>query len=50
MSDTQASMREYRFLDDKRKTGGLSVEEEQRWQYLGVSLGIVAGDPAATHG
>src|SRR5438552_469947 len=42
MSDTQAAMREFRFLDDKRKTGGLSEPEEHRWLELGGQLGITA--------
>ena len=33
-------MREFRFLDEKRKTNGLTQVEEQRWQELGASLGI----------
>src|SRR3990167_1778179 len=40
MSDTQAAMREFRFLDEKRKTNGLTPPEETRWQELGASLGI----------
>lgn len=40
MSDTQAAMREFRFLDEKRKTNGLTQVEEQRWQELGSALGI----------
>jgi hypothetical protein len=40
MSDTQAAMREFRFLDDKRKTSGLQAQEEQRWQELAQALGI----------
>src|SRR6478672_1337742 len=40
MSDTQAAMREFRFLDDKRKTSGLLPQEEQRWQELAQALGI----------
>src|SRR4051812_12767312 len=40
MSDTQAAMREFRFLDDKRKTSGLLPVEEQRWQELANGLGI----------
>ena len=34
MSDTQAAMREFRFLDDKRRAAGLSASEEQRWTEL----------------
>src|SRR3954465_14202834 len=40
MSDTSAAMREFRFLDDKRKQGGLSPSEEQRWGELRQSLGL----------
>lgn len=40
MSDTQAAMREFRFLDDKRKTNGLTPTEEQRWRELASSLGV----------
>src|ERR1043165_1002617 len=40
MSDTQAAMREFRFLDEKRKTSGLLPQEEQRWQELAHGLGI----------
>ena len=40
MSDTQAAMREFRFLDEKRKTSGLLPQEEQRWQELAAHLGI----------
>ena len=42
MSDAQA-MREFRFLDEKRKTNGLTPAEEQRWSELGASLGIDTG-------
>ena len=35
-------MREFRFLDDKRKGGGLSPIEEQRWIDLGGQLGMTA--------
>src|SRR5687768_16643379 len=42
MSDTQAAMREFRFLDDKRKGGGLSQIEEHRWIELGGQLGMSA--------
>src|SRR5205814_500293 len=49
MSDTRAAMREFRFLDDKRKQGGLSAAEEQRWTELRHSLGLpeAAPDPDA---
>lgn len=40
MSDTQAAMHEFRFLDEKRKTDGLTQSEEMRWQELGAALGI----------
>src|SRR6185295_1352808 len=40
MSDTRAAMREFRFLDDKRKQGGLSPSEEQRWGELRQGLGL----------
>ncbi|HEX4621926.1 MAG TPA: hypothetical protein VH208_10205, partial [Myxococcaceae bacterium] len=40
MSDTQAAMREFRFLDDKRRAAGLSATEEQRWAELRQALGI----------
>jgi hypothetical protein len=40
MSDTQAAMREFRFLDDKRKTNGLTAPEEQRWYELAAQLGV----------
>ncbi len=33
-------MREFRFLDEKRKTNGLNMYEEQRWQGLAAYLGI----------
>ncbi len=40
MSDTQAAMREFRFLDEKRKTNGLTPAEDLRWQDLAASLGV----------
>jgi len=40
MSDTRAAMREFRFLDDKRRQGGLSSAEEERWGELRHALGI----------
>src|SRR4051812_34018820 len=40
MSDTRAAMREFRFLDDKWKQGGLSPAEEQRWGELRQALGL----------
>ena len=33
-------MREFRFLDEKRKMNGLTPPEEVRWQELGAALGI----------
>src|SRR5687768_13327601 len=49
MSDTQAAMREFRFLDDKRKQGGLAPIEEQRWLELRAHLGFAeAAVPANT--
>ncbi|MDX2013972.1 MAG: hypothetical protein SFW67_27490 [Myxococcaceae bacterium] len=33
-------MREFRFLDDKRKTNGLTPQEEQRWYELAAHLGV----------
>src|SRR5687768_14864706 len=39
MSDTRIAMREFRFLDEKRKTSGLSSTEEQRWTELRQALG-----------
>lgn len=33
-------MREFRFLDEKRKTNGLTPVEHERWQQLGTSLGV----------
>ena len=45
MSDTQAAMREFRFLDEKRKTNGLTPAEQERWQQLGTSLGVELSEP-----
>jgi hypothetical protein len=42
MSDTRTVMREFRFLDEKRKQGSLSPIEAQRWEELRVALGIPA--------
>ncbi len=39
MSDTRVAMREFRFLDEKRKLTALSHAEEQRWIELGHLLG-----------
>ncbi|RYZ33249.1 MAG: hypothetical protein EOO72_14455, partial [Myxococcaceae bacterium] len=48
MSDTRAAMREFRFLDEKRKLGSLSAVEEARWVELRGLLGIQdAADTAA---
>ncbi len=33
-------MREFRFLDEKRKTNGLMPNEEQRWYELAAQLGV----------
>ncbi len=46
MSDTQEVIREFRFLDDKRKSSGLTADEEYRWQALAQSLGIPVPAPA----
>ena len=40
MSDTRAAMREFRFLDEKRKMGSLSPAEEARWNELRGLLGV----------
>src|SRR5262245_13645279 len=48
MSDTRAAMREFRFLDDKRRQGGLSPFEEQRWVELRQELGL-PDEPAECH-
>ncbi len=45
MSDTQAAMREFRFLDETRKSNGLTPAEEQRWYELAQSLGVDVGQP-----
>ena len=47
MSDTRAVMREFRFLDEKRKVGGLSPVEEMRWAELRHALGLPAEAPPA---
>jgi len=39
MSDTRLAMREFRFLDEKRKLTTLSSSEEQRWRELKQALG-----------
>jgi hypothetical protein len=39
MSDTRLAMREFRFLDEKRKLTTLSGSEEQRWRELKQALG-----------
>ncbi|MGQ0503818.1 MAG: DUF6982 domain-containing protein [Myxococcaceae bacterium] len=41
-------MREFRFLDEKRKLGGLTPVEEQRWVDLKADLGVADG-PSAGH-
>jgi hypothetical protein len=47
MSDTQAAI-EFRFLDEKRKTTGLTPAEDQRWQELATTLGVdLSADAAA---
>ncbi len=46
MSDTQAAI-EFRFLDEKRKTTGLTPAEDQRWQELAASLGVDLSAEAA---
>jgi len=40
MSDIRDSMREFRFLEEKRKLAPLTQAEEQRWVELGRTLGI----------
>jgi hypothetical protein len=40
MSDTRAALREFRFLDEKRKMGSLSPVEEARWNELRGLLGV----------
>ena len=40
MSDIRLSMREFRFLEEKRKLAPLTQAEEQRWIELGRTLGI----------
>lgn len=40
MSDTQAAMHEFRFLEERRTTIGLTPAEEQRWQELAQQLGV----------
>src|SRR5215831_20199089 len=40
MSDIRDSMREFRFLEEKRKLAPLTQAEEQRWIELGRTLGI----------
>src|SRR5687768_8317475 len=40
MSDTRAAMKEFRFLDEKRRVGGLTAPEEQRWLDLRQQLGV----------
>ena len=50
MSDTQAAMREFRFLDETRKTNGLTPAEEQRWYELAQGLGVDVGQPQQPQG
>jgi len=38
-------MREFRFLDETRKTNGLTPAEEERWYELAQSLGVDVGQP-----
>ena len=45
MSDIRVSMREFRFLEEKRKLAALSQAEEQRWIELGQMLGIFEVNP-----
>ena len=45
MSDIRVSMREFRFLEEKRKLAALSQAEEQRWIELGQMLGIFEVSP-----
>ncbi|HKD40035.1 MAG TPA: hypothetical protein VKB87_07065 [Myxococcaceae bacterium] len=45
MSDIRVSMREFRFLEEKRKLAALSQAEEQRWIELGQMLGIFEANP-----
>src|SRR5215472_7277561 len=40
MSDIRLSMREFRFLEEKRELAPLTQAEEQRWMELGRTLGI----------
>ncbi len=47
MSDTQAAMREFRFLDETRKTNGLTPAEEERWYELAQALGVDVGQQQA---
>src|SRR5215218_9804599 len=47
MSDTRAVMREFRFLDEKRKLGSLSPTEETRWHELRAHLGAPEAPQAA---
>jgi len=45
MSDTRLAMREFRFLDEKRKLTALSSNEEQRWRELKQVLGVAEARP-----
>src|SRR5206468_57354 len=50
MSDTSAAMREFRFLDEKRKHAQLSAAEEQRYHELRHQLGMPAQTPPQPQG
>jgi hypothetical protein len=49
MSDIRLSMREFRFLEEKRKLAALSDAEERRWIELGQTLGIFEAGGAPAH-
>ena len=48
MPDTRLAMREFRFLDEKRKLTPLSSNEEQRWRELKQVLGVPEEPPPPT--
>ena len=48
MPDTRLAMREFRFLDEKRKLTPLSSNEEQRWRELKQVLGVPEELPPPT--
>ncbi len=50
MSDTRVAMREFRFLDEKRKLSALSPAEEQRWSELKQTLGVVEASNPGPNG